>query len=73
MENANVNTGITRIQKAFKQGAQTVIIDGRDAGLTESQAYEIINRAKGTYSNKTLPGTVEIWINGGTIHSHSRR
>ncbi|AWV32369.1 hypothetical protein CD191_06930 [Paenibacillus odorifer] len=67
LENANINTGITRIQKGFKQGAQTVIIDGRNAGVTESQAYEIINRAKGTYSNKTLPGTVEIWITGGKI------
>ncbi|WP_432777219.1 hypothetical protein AAFJ72_17470 [Brevibacillus gelatini] len=67
LENPNVNTGITRIQKGLKQGAETVIIDARDAGLTANQAKEIINRASGTYPNKSIPGKVEIWTNEGTI------
>jgi len=65
--NPNINTGITRIQKGFKQGAETVIIDGRQAGLTTEQANQILNRASGTYQNKTLPGQVEIWTNEGVI------
>ncbi|USG64978.1 hypothetical protein NDK47_23095 [Brevibacillus ruminantium] len=67
LENPNVNTGITRIQKGLKQGAETVIIDARDAGLTVDQAKQIINRASGTYPNRTIPGKVEIWTNEGTI------
>jgi RHS repeat-associated protein len=67
LENANINTGITRIQKGLKQGADTVIIDARAAGLTVDQAKEIIKRASGTYSNKTIPGKVEIWTNEGNI------
>jgi hypothetical protein len=67
LQNPNVNTGITRIQEGFKQGAETVIIDGRSAGLSTEQAMQIINRAKGTYSNNTLPGNVEIWTNEGNI------
>jgi len=67
LENPNINTGITRIQKGFKQGAETVIIDGRSAGLSTEQAQQIINSAKGTYPNKTIPGKVEIWTNDGII------
>jgi hypothetical protein len=67
LENPNINTGITRIQKGFKQGAETVIIDGREAGLTVEQANQILNRATGTYSNKVLPGKVQIWTNDGVI------
>ncbi|MEO3943956.1 RHS repeat-associated core domain-containing protein [Gorillibacterium sp. CAU 1737] len=67
LENPNVNTGITRIQKGLKQGAETVIIDARDSGLTTNQAREIITRASGTYPNKTIPGKVEIWTNEGII------
>jgi hypothetical protein len=67
LENPNINTGITRIQKGFKQGAETVVIDGRQAGLTTEQANQIINRASGTYPNKSLPGKVEIWTNDGVI------
>ena len=67
LKNPNINTGITRIQKGFKQGAETVIIDGRQAGLTTDQANQILNRASGTYQNKTLPGQVEIWTNDGVI------
>lgn len=67
LENPNVNTGITRLQQGLKQGAETVIIDARNAGLTSDQARQIINRASGTYPNKTIPGKVEIWTNEGTI------
>jgi hypothetical protein len=63
----NTNTGMKRVQEGFAQGGKTVIIDGRDAGLTTSQAQEIINRAAGKYPNGQLPGTVEIWINEGII------
>lgn len=63
----NINTGITRIQEGFKQGAQTVIVDGRVAGLTSEQANQILNRAAGTYQNKALPGQVEIWTIDGVI------
>jgi hypothetical protein len=65
--NANTTTGAGRVQQGFKQGAETVIIDARSSGLTAQQAQEIINRAAGTYPNKTLPGKVEIWINGQVI------
>jgi hypothetical protein len=51
----------------LKQGAEIVIIDARDAGLTANQAKEIINRASGTYPNNSIPGKVEIWTNEGTI------
>jgi hypothetical protein len=67
LQNPNINTGITRIQKGFKQGADTVIIDGRNANLSVEQANEIINRAMGSYKNKILPGKVEIWTNDGII------
>ncbi|WP_244964924.1 hypothetical protein [Paenibacillus barcinonensis] len=67
LENPNVNTGITRIQKGLKQGAETVIIDARNASLTADQAKQIINRASGTYPDRTIPGKVEIWTSEGTI------
>lgn len=56
-----------RIQKGFKQGTETVIIDGRQAGLTKEQASQIINRATGTYKDKALPGKVEIWTEDGIV------
>jgi len=63
LENANTNTGMKRVQEGFdKQGAETVIIDARNSGLTEAQAYEILARAAGTYPEKTIPGKVEIWL-----------
>ncbi|MFJ8100448.1 hypothetical protein [Lysinibacillus sp. NPDC096212] len=62
LKNPNVNTGVGRIKDAFKQNAEAVIIDAREAGLTREQAQEILTRAKGTYPDKQLPGKVEIWI-----------
>ncbi|MCL2565942.1 MAG: hypothetical protein FWE24_09080 [Defluviitaleaceae bacterium] len=55
------------IKKGFKQGADTVIIDARSSGLTRQGAQEIINRAKGVYPYKALPGRIEIWIEGQVI------
>ena len=63
----SLNTPVTRIQDGFKQGAQSVIIDARNVGLTSEQAKQILNRAAGTYSNKTLPGKVEIWTKDGIV------
>lgn len=67
LQNPNTNTGMKRIQEGFEQGAQTVIIDGRQSGLSSSQAQEIINRVSGKYPEGKLPGKVEIWTNEGTI------
>jgi hypothetical protein len=63
----SLNTPVTRIQDGFKQGAQSVIIDARNSGLTVEQANQVLDRAAGTYANKTLPGQVEIWTNEGII------
>jgi hypothetical protein len=65
--NPNTNTGMKRIQEAFKQGAENVIIDGREAGLTIEQAQEILSRASGKYPNGAFPGQVEIWTPWGVV------
>jgi len=62
-----VNTVVTRIQDRFQQGAETVIIDARNSGLTVEQALEATGRATGTYSDKILPGNVEIWTQFGKV------
>ena len=67
LQNPNTNTGMKRIQEAFKQGAETVIIDARESGMGSSQAQEIINRAAGKYTNGQFPGRVEIWTKEGII------
>lgn len=67
LEHPNTNTGMKRIQQAFKQHAEVVIIDGRNADLTYSQALEILNRASGKYPDGQFPGLVEIWINDGIV------
>jgi hypothetical protein len=68
IQNPNVNTGITRIQDGFAQGnPPSVIVDARGTGLTQSQAQEMINRAAGTFWNKELPGTVQVWTDSGII------
>ena len=66
LEGSSLNTPVTRIQKGFKQGAEVVIIDGRNTGVTLNEANTIINRALGTYGGK-LPGIVEIWTTDGII------
>ena len=68
LQNANVNTGITRIQEAFQQNSPaSVIIDARGTGLTSAQAIEMINRAAGTFANRALPGQVQVWTDMGII------
>ena len=66
LEGTSLNTPVTRIQKGFSQGAQTVIIDGRATGLTAEQANTVINRINGIYVNG-VPGKIEIWTNEGII------
>ncbi len=63
----SLNTAVTRIQEGFNQNAQHVIIDATKTGLTLDDAISVINRARGSYYNKTLPGSVEIWTSEGTI------
>lgn len=67
LRNTNINTGITRIQDAFKQNTEAMILDARGTNLTIKQAQEIINRAIGSYPNKKLPGKVEIWTKYGLV------
>ncbi|MGM1022547.1 MAG: hypothetical protein ACQEXV_18950 [Bacillota bacterium] len=67
LQNPNVNTGVGRIKDEFKQHAEKVIINAREAGLTKEQAKQIIDRAKGTYTDRQIPGKVEIWTNEGEI------
>lgn len=67
--NPNTNTGMKRIQEAFRQNTNDVIIDGINAGLTKKQAEEILTRAAGKYPNGKFPGNVEIWTIEGIIKS----
>ncbi|OPX44211.1 hypothetical protein CLHUN_17650 [Ruminiclostridium hungatei] len=67
LANPNTGTGAKRIYEGFQQGADTVIIDGRQAGLTSQQAQEVLSRAAGKYTNKQIPGNVQIWTNDGII------
>jgi hypothetical protein len=68
LQNPNINTGITRIQDGFKQNnPSSVVIDTRGTGLTPTQAQEMINRAAGTFDNKTLPGSVQVWTDQGIV------
>lgn len=62
----SLNTPVTRIQNGFKQGAETVIIDGRNTGLTLNDANTVIERVLGKYGGE-LSGIVEIWITEGSI------
>ena len=62
----SLNTPVTRIQDGFKQGAEAVIVDGRNTGLTLDNANMVIERILGKYSGE-LPGTVEIWTTEGII------
>ena len=62
----SLNTPVTRIQDGFKQGAEAVIIDGRNTGLTLDDANTVIERALGKYEGE-LPGIVEIWTTEGIL------
>ena len=67
LNGTSLNTPVTRIQEGFKQGAQTVIIDGRSSGLTADQANTVIIRINGVYNN-SVPGKIEIWTIEGVIY-----
>ena len=67
LNGTSLNTPVTRIQNGFEQNAQTVILDGRNSGLTASQATTVIKRINGIYKND-VPGKIEIWTNEGTIY-----
>lgn len=62
----SLNTPVTRIQDGFKQGAEAVIIDGRNTGFTVDNANTVIERVLGKYGGELL-GTVEIWTVEGII------
>ncbi len=66
LNGTSLNTPVTRIQEAFKQGAEVVIIDGRKSGLTLEQANTVIERILGKYGGE-LPGEVQIWTTEGII------
>ncbi len=61
LHGTSLNTPVTRINNGFKQGASVVIIDARNTNITASDAELILARARGTYNNNQLPGTVEVW------------
>ena len=62
----SLSTPVTRIQDGFKQGAEAVIIDGRNTGLKLDDANTVIERALGKYGGELL-GIVEIWTTEGII------
>lgn len=63
LNGASLNTPVKRITEGFKQGASTIIIDGRKTGITMQEAETVVNRTQGKLGK--LPGTVEIWTNDG--------
>ena len=66
LNGTSLNTPVTRIQDGFKQGAEVVIIDGRNTGLTLEQANTVMVRILGIYGGE-LPGAVEIWTTEGIL------
>ena len=67
LRNPSTNTGSKRIKEGFEQNAEKVIVDARGTGLTRQEAQVIIARAKGKYPTGTLPGMVEVWIDGELV------
>ena len=63
---SSLNTPVTRIVDGFAQGAQKVLIDGRQTGLTIEQANTVVDRAIGSMGGK-LPGEVEFWTIDGIL------
>ena len=63
----NTGTAAKRIMEGFGQGAETVVIDGRQAGYSVEQATEAISRAAGKFADKILPGKVEVWTTDGIV------
>ncbi len=63
LNGTSLNTPVKRITEGFKQGASTVIIDGRKTEITMQDAKTIVNRVIG--KSGELPGVVEIWTKEG--------
>jgi hypothetical protein len=63
LNGTSLNTPVKRITEGFKQGASTVIIDGRKTEITMQDAKTIVNRVIG--KSGELPGIVEIWTKEG--------
>ena len=66
IQGTSLNTPVTKINRGFDQGAQTVIIDARGTGMTTGQANSTISRVQGIHGG-SLPGRVEIWLPDGSI------
>lgn len=66
LNGTSLNTPVTRIQDGFKQGAEVVIIDGRNTGLILEQANTVMVRILGIYGGE-LPGAVEMWTTEGIL------
>jgi hypothetical protein len=67
LNGTSLNTPVTRIQDGFKQGALTVVLDGRKTGLTAEQAEVVLGRTNGIYKDG-IPGKIEIWTVDGIIY-----
>ena len=66
LNGTSLNTPVTRVKDGFRQGAEVVIIDGRNTGLALEQANIVIKHILGKYSEE-LPGIIEIWTDEGII------
>ncbi len=64
IQNSNVNTAITKLQDAFKQG-EAAILDLRKTNFGKKEVKEIIERTAGSFSDKKLPGPVKVWTAKG--------
>ena len=67
LNGTSLNTPVSKIQKAFNQGASTVIVDGRGTGITIEQANGVLSRIDGIYK-ENIPGLIEIWTNDGIVY-----
>jgi RHS repeat-associated protein len=62
----NINTAVTQIQDAFKQGTNA-LIDTRKFDVSSNQIKEIFERVQGSYRVKgqEVPGKIEVWTQEG--------
>ena len=71
LNGTSLNTPVSKIQKAFNQGASTVIVDGRATDITIEQANVVLSRINGIYK-ENIPGSIEIWTNAGIVYGGRR-
>ena len=71
LNGTSLNTPVSKIQKAFNQGASTVIVDGRATDITIEQANGVLSRINGIYK-ENIPGSIEIWTNAGIVYGGRR-